>query len=83
MSSHGFVLGILFIVVGIPVLSRTIISLVHGPRDSGKDNKRKRHRDSMSRDNKDNVMLEEIYYGLKDLGKRVENLETILDGEDR
>lgn len=24
-------------------------------------------------------MLEDIYYGLKDLGKRVDNLETILE----
>lgn len=71
MSSYSFVLAIIFIAVGIPVISGAIVSIVHGPKESRKDRKQK--------SNKDSEMLEEIYYGLGDLGKRVKNLETILD----
>lgn len=76
-----FVLGIIFIVVGIPVISGTIVSLVHGPKELRKDKWRKRHQESDEKSDKEHEMLEEIYYGLSDLNKRVKNLETILEDQ--
>ncbi|QEN05190.1 hypothetical protein EW093_10860 [Thiospirochaeta perfilievii] len=80
-NPQEFVLGILFIVVGIPVISGTIVSLVHGPKELRKEKWRKRHQDSSAKNDKESEMLEEIYYGLSDLNKRVKNLETILEDQ--
>lgn len=80
-NPFNFVLGILFIVIGIPILSNTIITLIHGPKETRKDRKFKSNNDnSTTRD--DSKMLEEIYHGLSDLGKRIKNLETILDAQE-
>ena len=79
MSSQEFVLAILFICVGIPVISGTIISLIHGPKELRKEKRRQKRMENDVNSEKDKEMLEEIYYGLSDLGKRVKNLETILE----
>lgn len=79
-NPFNFVLGILFIVIGIPVLSNTIITLIHGPKETRKDRKHKKY-NNFDVNSEDSKMLEEIYYGLRDLGKRVKNLETILDNQ--
>lgn len=76
-----FVLAFFAIVVGIPVVSRTLVSLVHGPKELRKDKWRKKHHDSEVKSEKEHEMLEEIYYGLSDLNKRVKNLETILEDQ--
>lgn len=76
-----FVLAFFAIVVGIPVISKTLISLVHGPKELRKDKWRKRHQESDEKSDKEREMLEEIYYGLSDLNKRVKNLETILEDQ--
>jgi hypothetical protein len=81
VNPQSFVLGILFIVIGIPVISSTIINLVHGPKEVRKDRKRKYREEKQDRSDEDSRMLEEIYHGLSDLGKRVKNLETILDSQ--
>lgn len=80
-GEEEFVLSILFILVGIPVISRTIVSLVHGPKELRREKWRKRHQDSEEKSEKEHEMLEEIYYGLSDLNKRVKNLETILEDQ--
>lgn len=80
-NPQSFVLGILFIVIGIPVLSGTIISIIHGPKELRKDKKYRRKNQESEQNTKDREMLEEIYYGLGDLGKRVKNLETILQDQ--
>ena len=79
-NPFNFVLGILFIVIGIPVISNTIITLIYGPKEGRKYRKSRKHGSHYNND-EDTQMLEEIYYGLSDLGKRVKNLETILDEE--
>ncbi|MBN2616774.1 MAG: hypothetical protein JXR64_00530 [Spirochaetales bacterium] len=78
-SSYEFVLAILFICVGIPVLSGTIISIIHGPKEYRKKKWKNMNQEERDKNDRDQQMLEDIYYGLKDLGKRVSNLETILD----
>lgn len=80
-SPFSFVLGILFIVIGIPVLSNTIITLIHGPKELRRERKYKKNSEDRNQKDKDSEMLKEIYYGLGDLGKRVKNLETILDAQ--
>ncbi len=77
----NFVLAILFIVIGIPVISSTIVKLVHGPKELRKDKWQKKHHDSEVKSEKEREMLEEIYYGLSDINKRVKNLETILEDQ--
>ncbi|MGL1893995.1 MAG: hypothetical protein OCD02_20320 [Spirochaetaceae bacterium] len=83
MDPFEFVLAIIFIVVGIPVISSAIVTLIHGPKASRKDKKRHGKHGHSEESNKDREMLDEIYYGLSDLGKRIGNLETILDAKDR
>lgn len=78
---HNFVLAILFIVVGIPVICNTLVKLIHGPKELRKDKRDRMNRQEKEKMDRDSEMLEEIYYGLKDLGKRVENLETIMDDQ--
>jgi hypothetical protein len=78
-NQYSFVLAIIFIVVGIPVISSTIVKLIHGPKEFRKDKWRKKQQESEDRSDKDREMLEEIYYGLSDINKRVKNLETILE----
>jgi len=78
-NPFNFIIGILFITVGIPVICNTIVTLIYGPKELRKD--RKGRGGSYIHNKKENQMLEEVYYGLKDLGKRVQNLETILDDE--
>lgn len=78
-----FVLAILFITVGIPVICGTIVKIVHGPKELRKKKWKKLSQEEQERSIKEREMLEEIYYGLSDLGKRVKNLETILDEGDR
>lgn len=84
MSGEELTLGILFICVGIPVISGTIVSLIHGPKEVRKEKKRRMKMEHEKYSEAEKEMLEEIYYGLSDLGKRVSNLETILyDKEER
>lgn len=82
-SPFSFVLAILFITVGIPVICGTVVKLVHGPKELRKKKWKKMSEEEQERSLKDREMLEEIYYGLSDLGKRVNNLETILDEGDK
>ncbi|MCF7940876.1 MAG: hypothetical protein K9M84_04640 [Spirochaetia bacterium] len=67
---------IVFIVIGLPVICLTIIFLAKMIMKQGNEN-RKKHQDD------DAVVIEEIYYGLKDLHRRIENLETILHNQNR
>lgn len=83
MGVFEFVLAIIFISVGIPVICNSIVTLIHGPKGTRKDNKKQSAQEYANRSEKDREMLEEIYYGLSDLGKRINNLETILDEKDR
>ena len=76
-----FVLAFFAIVVGIPVVCRTLISLVHGPKEFRKDKWRQKHQGSDVKSDKEREMLEEIYYGLSDMNKRIKNLETILEDQ--
>ncbi len=81
MDPFRFVLSIIFIVVGIPVISSAVVTLIHGPKETRKDKKRRKDKDYTEKSEKEHEMLEEIYYGLSDLGKRVKNLETILEDQ--
>lgn len=62
---------IVFIVIGLPVICLTILFLAKMIMKQGNAN-RKKHQDE------DLEIIEEIYHGMKDLHKRVDNLETIL-----
>ncbi len=62
---------IVFIVIGLPSICLTVIFLTKMILKQGKET-RKQNKDE------DTVVIEQIYYGLKDLHKRVDNLETIL-----
>lgn len=62
---------IVFIVIGLPSICLTIIFLTKMILKQGKETK-KQNKDE------DTQVIEHIYYGLKDLHKRVDNLETIL-----
>lgn len=61
---------VLLITVGIPVLSITMIILK--AMENRRARKVEREKNSLSEDE-----LKEIYYGLQDLAKRMDNLETI------
>lgn len=76
-----FVLAFFAIVVGIPVISKTLISIIHGPKELRRNKWQKMNQEDRARNDKEQEMLEEIYYGLSDLGKRVKNLETILEDQ--
>ncbi len=76
-----FVLAILFICVGIPVIGGVLVSIVHGPKEFRKKKWQDKSQEEKRRSEKESEMLEEIYYGLNDLGKRIKNLETILDAQ--
>lgn len=80
MIVEDFVLAILFIVIGLPIICGTIVKIIHGPKDKKKKGKGK---DNVGDQDKNQEILEEIFYGLKDLGKRVNNLETILDAKEK
>ena len=72
MESHFvFVLGILFIVVGIPVISGTLLSY-HKEK-----NKLNRTRGN-DLDKEETEMLNDLHKGLERMDKRIEALETIL-----
>lgn len=79
MAEEQFVLSILFILIGIPVICGTLVKIIHGPKELRKKKGDKLNQDEMLRKERDSEILEEIFYGLKDLGKRVNNLETIMD----
>lgn len=76
-----FVLAFFAIVVGIPVVCSTLVKLIHGPRDKRRARRHKMDQDERQRNDRDSELLEDIFNGLKDLGKRVNNLETILDDQ--
>ncbi len=67
---------IVFIVIGLPSICLTIIFLTKMILKQGKETK-KQHSDE------DTEVIDQIYYGIKDLHKRVDNLETILHAKDR
>ncbi len=67
---------IVFIVIGLPVICVTLIVLLRMRRA---DEQKRAHRGV--RDEELEV-LEEVYEGLKQLRRRVENLETILGRRD-
>lgn len=75
MWGPNFVLSILFILVGIPVICNTIVKIARPPGDK---RSKKGKSSGSSVNEQDREVLEEIFYGLKDLNKRIENLETIL-----
>lgn len=79
MPKEQFVLSLLFILIGIPVICGTLVKIIHGPKELRKKKRDKLNQDEMLRKERDSEILEEIFYGLKDLGKRVNNLETIMD----
>ncbi len=78
-----FVLAFFAIVVGIPVVCGTLVSLIHGPKESKKERKQRLKNGPAVDNDKNQEILEEIFYGLQDLGKRVKNLETILDDNNK
>jgi ABC-type bacteriocin/lantibiotic exporter with double-glycine peptidase domain len=62
---------IVFIVIGLPVICLTVIFLARMRIKQASEKKVKHSQE-------DEVIIEEIYHGLRDLHKRVENLETIM-----
>lgn len=62
---------ILLITVGIPVFSVTMIIL------KGMENRRERKL-RKDQENLSESELREIYYGLRDINRRIDNLETIM-----
>jgi len=62
---------ILLITIGIPVVSVTLIIL------KAMEN-RKERKIIKDKDNLSDTELRDIYYGLQDINRRIENLETIL-----
>ncbi|MGM0431181.1 MAG: phage-shock protein [Spirochaetota bacterium] len=67
---------IVFIVIGLPVICLTILFLAKIIIRQGNEKKK-------NNQNEDEAVIEEIYHGLRDLRRRVENLETILHSQDR
>tara|TARA_B110000037_G_scaffold206909_1_gene253341 strand:+ start:134 stop:370 length:237 start_codon:yes stop_codon:yes gene_type:complete len=66
-----FILGIMFITVGIPVLSNTVLKLnkqMHDRHDSKTSNL----------DKEEAILLNDLHSGLERMEKRIESLETIL-----
>ncbi len=65
---------IVFIVIGLPVICITLIILL-----------RLKRVDELKRKNtlKDDELeiIEEVYQGLKDLSRRIDNLETLMSGD--
>lgn len=76
-----FVLAFFAIVVGIPVVCSTLVKLIHGPKEKRKARRHRMDQEERLKNDRDSELLEEIFHGLKDLGKRVSNLETILDDQ--
>ncbi len=72
MESHFvFVLGILFIVVGIPVISGSLLSY-HKERNKINSTR------GNDLDKEETEMLNDLHKGLERMDKRIEALETIL-----
>ncbi len=67
---------IVFIVIGLPSICLTILFLTKMILKQGKETK-KQYKDD------DTEIIDHIYYGMKDIHKRVDNLETILRSKDR
>ncbi len=68
-----------FLSVGLPILCVTAIILVSIlKKGERRDRKRERRNRSGSLSDDDALQMEELYYELKDLNKRIENLETII-----
>ncbi len=63
---------IVFIVIGLPIICVTLIVVTVS--------KGKKHGKGATAD--DQQLIEEVYHGLKDLRRRIENLETIVDEQD-
>ncbi len=78
-SSPEFVLAFFAIVVGIPVVCGTLVKIIHGPKEL----RRGKNRQSNQRSEKDQETLQEIFHGLQDLGKRIQNIETITSEDKR
>lgn len=70
-SQYIFVLGILFIVVGIPVISGSILSY-HKQNNEFKKSK------GSELDKEETAMLNDLHRGLERMEKRIQALETIL-----
>lgn len=70
-SEFIFVLGIIFIVIGIPVLSGTILKL---NKQMNENNQTK----SSQLDKEETELLNDLHRGLERMEKRIEALETIL-----
>lgn len=65
---------IVFIVIGLPIICVTLISLAkHRSRSADK-------RQSDGTDDEAKI-IDEVFWGLKDLNRRIENLETIISKE--
>ena len=68
-----------FLSVGLPVLCVTAIILVSIlKKGERRDRKRDRRDRGNSLSDDDALQMQELYYELKDLNKRIENLETII-----
>ncbi len=65
---------IVFIVIGLPVICVTLISLA-----------KQRSRNAVKRQSEgtddEAKIIDEVFWGLKDLNRRIENLETIISKE--
>lgn len=70
-SEFVFVLGILIIVIGIPVISTSILSY-HKEKNKMKANR------GGDLDEEETEMLNDLHKGLERMEKRIEALETIL-----
>ncbi len=65
---------IVFIVIGLPVICITLIAMAkHRSRDAF--NKRSNGTDDEAK------IVDDVFWGLKDLNRRIENLETIISKE--
>ena len=64
------------VIVALVMIPKFILSLKYGPNH---EMRKRKHKDSNVDNSEDKEMLRDIYLGLSDLGKRVQNLETILN----
>lgn len=76
MLGELFPLLVIFIVIGLPVLSATIISLAKILRDGSGGGTRSRHRNGDTPDEAE--LMQELHRGLTRLESRLDSLETIV-----
>jgi len=67
---------IVFIVIGLPVICGTLLAMNKNSKKAG------REKDDAVKDD-EALIIDEIYWGLKDLNRRIENLEAIVFKDDK